>query len=115
MSFVPEELTKDKAIETLNNITKWANGGAPTGLITETQSNLTCSEAVSAAESAIAAVPGDNPNDTQIRNEAAYKAAFARDLKYAVAGRKHLQELGIHNALRGVYEGGKVAVDAKVL
>ena len=97
----------------LNDITKWAQGTNDAGIIpyTETQSNLTFPEADAAAKAAIAAVVL-NPDNTELRTNAAYAAALARDMKYAAMGRRRMFQLGVNNALRETYEGFKIAYDS---
>jgi hypothetical protein len=108
------KLDKRSRLTRLDDITKWARGGkeAEIPLYTETQTDMTFPEATAAAVTAIEAVAAD-PDNAQLRTEASYAAALARDMKYAAMGKRRLFQLGVHNALRETYEGFKIAHDSE--
>jgi hypothetical protein len=108
------ELTSDARILQLLKITKWAHGGsgATIPLCSENYENLTFSDLVEQANTAADAV-ADNSDSVALRTVAAYQLALARDMRYASAGRKRLNELAVHNAFRETYEGFKTAKDAE--
>ena len=108
------DIERDTKKQRLSDITKWAKGSknAEIPLFSETQTDLTFSDADDAARTAIAAV-ADDPDNAELRTKAAYAAALARDMKYAAMGRRRMFQLGVHNALRETYEGFKIATDCK--
>lgn len=107
-----DDINADKRKLRMEEAVKWLSGnGLEIPLCTETQSNLDCNEAVEAANAALEAVAGD-PDNAALRTEAVYKAALARDMKYISAGRRRMFQLGVHNALRELYEGAKIHIDS---
>ncbi len=109
-----KDIEASTKLQRLSDLAKWAKGGkdAEIPLYAETQSSLEFLEVDEAARAAVALVQED-PDNAELRTKAAYAVALSRDMKYAAMGRRRMFQLGVHNALREVYEGYKVALDSK--
>ncbi len=52
------------------------------------------------------------PQNFNLRMQLCYAVALQRDTAYTVAGGRYHYALGVHQALRGLYEGGRFYLDA---
>jgi len=105
------ELTDYSRTEGLRDVSLYAfDEGAYLATFASQFSDLTFADLLQeldALDGAAAAEP-DNFRLAALLN---YGYALARDAAYSHAGRRYLQGLGVHNALRGLYEGGKSYID----
>ena len=97
---VTKTLTSTEREKRITDIEKWAAGNFEIG--------DTLDDLINYATTDI----DPEEDDVEIRVKATFVKALYRDLNYATAGRKRLFELGVHNALRELYQGSKIAIDA---
>lgn len=99
---ISKEFTQVEREKRMGDIEKWASGGFDIDLSHEYLKDVEI-EDIDPEES-----------DVKERTRVNYLRALIRDREYSKAGRKRLFELGVHNAMRELYQGSKIAVDSGV-
>jgi hypothetical protein len=116
---MPGSLTLDLKTEDRDRrqdmLAAWARGAGALPLDAEIDSDFSSFPIISGnAEAAIAALDTETERDKALaRVKATYALALLRDMKYNIAGRRFLFELGLHNALRELYSGSMVIWNAE--
>lgn len=97
----------------IRTLTKVAEGSAIEELFSEGDTSLAFEQLASEARDADAKA-AENLVDARQRSLARWARAVYRDALYAHAGRKHAMGLGLHGALRSLYEGGKTEKECEL-
>ena len=111
LSYTPDPDEQERS-KRLTEIASWARGGK-INHYAEDQDSLTFDAVAEDAAQEAADVAENNSQNARARAHAMYKLALARDMRYAAMGRRRMFELGVHNALREVYEGIKIDIDVQ--
>lgn len=105
------KLNKTDQIAAMNTLQRAVAGVGVEDLFSEGDTNLDFPTLAANAVEADKAAAQDITNP-RLRHEARWALAVYRDALYIHAGRRQAMGLGLHNALRAMYEGGKIAHDS---
>jgi hypothetical protein len=97
---ITKEFTSAERERRMGDIEKWASGGYDIDLAHEYLKDVEIDD-IDPEEA-----------DVRVRTRINFLRALVRDRDYSKAGRKRLFELGVHNAMRELYQGAKIAVDS---
>jgi len=97
----------------MTNVSAAAAGTKTLPNFLEDQQSLDASGLVKKAQ-ALDKQAAASPSNYKLRMQLVYAAALARDLAYTVASGRFHYALGVHTSLRGLYEGGRLYIDADV-
>lgn len=106
-----DKLDKATRILGMQTIAAAAAGQKPWVSLVDGLTNISGDELKDAMTAADSKASGDPGNNT-LRMEAAYAFAVYRDYLYGMAAGRYPYALGVHQSLRGLYEGGKMHIDA---
>lgn len=94
-----KDFTKSERIKRMADIEKWAAGDVDLDTALEYIANVEITD-IDIGEM-----------DVKVRTQCNFIRAMIRDRDYSIAGRKRLFDLGVHNAMRELYQGIKIAID----